>query len=45
MKSFVKVLLVGMLVLKHATSFAHRSLKPLIEFGSKLFYQAHTDPL
>jgi hypothetical protein len=36
LKTFVNVLLMGMLVLKRAISFAHRSLKPLIKFGFKL---------
>jgi len=36
---------VGMLVLKHVTSLAHRSLKPSIEFGSRLLYQARVNPL
>jgi len=38
LKSFVEVFLVSMLVLKRATSFAHRLLKPLTEFGSRLLY-------
>ena len=35
----------GMLVLKHGTSLAYRSLKPSIEFGSMLLYQACVNPL
>ena len=44
LKSSVEVLLVGILVLKHATNFSQRSLKPSIEFGSRLLYQARADP-
>jgi len=35
----------GMMVLKHATSLAHRSPTPSIKFGSRLLYQARADPM
>jgi hypothetical protein len=36
---------VGMLVLKRATILTYRSLKPSIEFGFRLLYQARVDLL
>jgi hypothetical protein len=44
LNSFVELFLVGMLVLKHATSLTHRLLNPSMEFGFKLLYHAYTDP-
>ena len=41
LKSSMKVFLVGMLMLKRATNLAYKSLKPLMEFGSRLLYQAY----
>ena len=42
LKSSIAFFLVGMLVLKCATSLAYRSLNPSIEFDSKLLYKVCT---
>jgi len=44
-KSYVKLLLTGILVLNLDTSLAQRSLKSMIEPSSMLLYQACDDPL
>lgn len=44
-KSYVELFLMGILVLNHDTSLAHRLLKPKIEPDSRLLYQARVDLL
>jgi hypothetical protein len=44
-KSSVELFLVGILILKCATSLAQRSLKLATELGSRLLYHVLTEPL
>ena len=45
LKSYVEFFLAGILVLNCSTGLVQRLLNLSIEFGSKLLYQACTDPL